>query len=430
MSSREFDLTVFGISGSFGRQIFRYMIQWWIEDGKQKKIAVAGNVREDLVKIVRKTASEFNVNLDSVGIIFADCFNNQSLISMCQRSRLIINAVGPYDIYGEPVIRACLKTKTHMIDGTGEPQYAEGMMLKYHEEAKKLGIYFVSGCGWVSNPPEIGLNILRDKFGPSLIKSAVGYSAWKNGPHGKAIGYGSLRSIAGMMDNLERIESTRETLYKTTAIFEKIMPPIDESESHGSLPWKHGELGWCMPIISENTGFAHCSMAWYHETREEKPFQYFEYLVYPQFWRAFFMTIGFKLLLLLLFLLPSRLLMLKFPDLLTLGFFKKYGPSQEQLDECSVTFTIIGKGWRSKKDMSQPPNKTVTVAISGPEPLFLISSRCMLHSALTILEEKDKMPFSGGFYSPGFAFNQTSLISRLKKCGIKFDVFDENYNSC
>lgn len=55
-------------------------------------------------------------------MIIADLKDNDSLKKMTEQAKIIVNCAGPYRFYGEPVIKACIATKTHHVDVSGEPQ--------------------------------------------------------------------------------------------------------------------------------------------------------------------------------------------------------------------------------------------------------------------------------------------------------------------
>ena len=42
--------------------------------------------------------------------------NGPELQALAQRTRLIINAVGPYHLYSTPVVEACASSGTHYVD--------------------------------------------------------------------------------------------------------------------------------------------------------------------------------------------------------------------------------------------------------------------------------------------------------------------------
>ena len=50
------------------------------------------------------------------------------------------------------------------------------------------------------------------------------------------------------------------------------------------------------------------------------------------------------------------------------------------------------------------------------------TSECLVQSAMMILREKDKMPGSGGVFTPGYAFYNTSLVDKLNANQVTFEV--------
>jgi len=62
----------------------------------------------------------------------ADVRDAASLDRLAQRSRVIINTVGPFVDYGEPVIRAAISNGTHYLDTTGEQPFVKAMLA--HDE--------------------------------------------------------------------------------------------------------------------------------------------------------------------------------------------------------------------------------------------------------------------------------------------------------
>jgi hypothetical protein len=57
---------------------------------------------------------------------------------MTAEGQVVLDCVGPYRFFGESVVKACLSTKTHYLDISGEPQFIESMQLKYHQEALEV----------------------------------------------------------------------------------------------------------------------------------------------------------------------------------------------------------------------------------------------------------------------------------------------------
>lgn len=55
-------------------------------------------------------------------IIVADCSDQSSLDLMARQGKVIINCCGPYRLFGEPVVKACIENGTHHLDVSGEPE--------------------------------------------------------------------------------------------------------------------------------------------------------------------------------------------------------------------------------------------------------------------------------------------------------------------
>jgi short subunit dehydrogenase-like uncharacterized protein len=113
-SSKEYDFVVFGATGFTGRYVAEelYRIQ---TEGKQKFTwAAAGRTEAK----VRGTLTELDIH--DVDVILADINDQRSIESMCGRARVVIDVVGPYVLYGEPVIEACINQRCDYVDITGE----------------------------------------------------------------------------------------------------------------------------------------------------------------------------------------------------------------------------------------------------------------------------------------------------------------------
>lgn len=69
-----------------------------------------------------------------------------------------------YRFYGEAVIKECLKTNTHHVDVSGEPEFLERMQLKYNDQAFETSTYIVGSCGFDSVPADLGFNYTKSQF--------------------------------------------------------------------------------------------------------------------------------------------------------------------------------------------------------------------------------------------------------------------------
>lgn len=103
--------------------------------------------------------------MTNVTILEADTGDQEALERVAAKCSVIINCVGPYRFFGEPVVQACVAQGTSYVDVCGEPQFLEEMQVKYHEAAKQKGVYIVGSCGMDSIPTDLGIVFMQHKFG-------------------------------------------------------------------------------------------------------------------------------------------------------------------------------------------------------------------------------------------------------------------------
>lgn len=76
-----------------------------------------------------------------------DLAEKEKLEGILDRFDLVIHAAGPYKYTAIPMVEACIKTKTHYVDITGEWQVFQAIS-KYHEQASDAGIVLLPGAGF------------------------------------------------------------------------------------------------------------------------------------------------------------------------------------------------------------------------------------------------------------------------------------------
>lgn len=424
MDGKEYDFTVFGATGYTGKYVFRNLLLWQEIEKVPRRVAIAGRNKVKLESLVKETALQLDKNLDSIGLIIADVENEESLMSMCKKTRVILNACGPYILYGEQVVKACIQKKTHMVDISGEPQYLEGIQLKYHEAARKAGVYIIGSCGYDAIPAEIGTDYLKQKFAPGRLNQVEGFLKSKPGKHGITLNYGSLHSLVETFTYLNQLTEVRQRYQ--SQLFTKTPPSPKYPIKLKFLPWKNEELGgWCVPLPLSDRDIVSNSQRWFYEYHNEKPVQFEEYIVVPKIYHAIILTLGMLYFNFLIYFNCTRKLLLKYPKFFTIGYFSKEGPTRRQLEDISFTFQCVGKGWNTPckgDEYDHPPNKTISCLIFGPDPGYETTSRCLIQAGLTVLEESKKMPFEGGCLTPAFAFRNTSLRQRLNRHAVSYEI--------
>ena len=82
---------------------------------------------------------------------------------LCKSARVIVSTVGPYALYGEPLVRVCAETGTDYCDLTGEVQWMRRMIHKYEKTAQASGARIVHNCGFDSIPSDLGVHFLQQQ---------------------------------------------------------------------------------------------------------------------------------------------------------------------------------------------------------------------------------------------------------------------------
>lgn len=144
---RDIDIAVFGATGYVGKLIAGYLAK----SGSGLRIALAGRSNNRLEAVrhgLGGRAKEWP-------LLSADVDQPGSLQAMASRSRLVLNAVGPYTRYGLPVVAACADAGTDYIDLTGEVPFVRRSIDQSHHRAKDSGARIVHSCGFDSIPSDL-----------------------------------------------------------------------------------------------------------------------------------------------------------------------------------------------------------------------------------------------------------------------------------
>lgn len=121
------DILVMGATGFTGMHCIPYLHKLAKSEIHNFSWGVAGRSEEKLKEVLKNMGSKVGADLSTIPIILCNIEDDDSLFQMAQRTKLVINCVGPYILYGEKVVDACLKAGTHHIDVSGEPNYIENI---------------------------------------------------------------------------------------------------------------------------------------------------------------------------------------------------------------------------------------------------------------------------------------------------------------
>lgn len=150
----DFDVIVYGATGYTGRLVAEYIASAYPSGVRW---AMAGR---SLTKL-QQVRAEMGIGA-GVPLVTANSDDPASLRAMCERTRVVISTVGPYQLYGSDLVAVCAATGTAYVDLCGEPGWMRRMIDAHHEEAKRTGARIVFSCGFDSIPFDLGVLTLQE----------------------------------------------------------------------------------------------------------------------------------------------------------------------------------------------------------------------------------------------------------------------------
>ena len=149
MAQHKYDIVVFGASSFVGELLCQYLSK--NREEPALRWAIAGRSPSKLETVKSK------LNKPDLDIIIADAGDEDALRSLCAQTRVVTTTVGPYALYGEPLVKICAETGTDYCDLTGEVQWISKMIRRYDAAAKASGARIVNCCGFDSIPSDLSL---------------------------------------------------------------------------------------------------------------------------------------------------------------------------------------------------------------------------------------------------------------------------------
>jgi short subunit dehydrogenase-like uncharacterized protein len=119
---------------------------------------------------------------------------------------VVATTVGPYQLYGMPLVQACADAGTHYADLTGETLFMREAIDRFDAKAKASGARIVHTCGFDSIPSDIGVLLLHEAAG-ELTDTTYVVRRLRGGVSG-----GTLASLKGTVDEVKRDRSLAKVL--------------------------------------------------------------------------------------------------------------------------------------------------------------------------------------------------------------------------
>ncbi|XP_068011940.1 saccharopine dehydrogenase-like oxidoreductase [Melanerpes formicivorus] len=423
-AGRPYDLVVFGASGFTGQFVVEEVART-AADGElcgTLRWAVAGRSRQKLQAVLNWAAERLGKTAlgAEVGVLLCDVADAASLAAMARQTRLVLSCVGPYRFLGEPVVEACVENGASCIDISGEPQFLEGMYLKYNQKAAEKGVYIIGSCGFDSIPADMGVLYTRDKLKGTLT-AVESFLKMKSGPEGVCIHDGTWKSAVYGVADQDNLRNLRKKIGYAP------VPVVGAKLKRRGFVFYSPEFReYCIPFMGSDVSVVKRSQRYLYTDLKETPVQYGAYVNIGGLGSVIKLMLAGILFLLLVKFSFGRKLLTKYPEFFSAGRFTKKGPTQKQMDETSFTMTFFGEGYSEGQDpQNGKPNVKICTEVKGPEPGYVATPIAMVQAGVSLLEETACLPKQGGVYSPGAAFSKTKLIDRLNKRGLEFSVISK-----
>ena len=147
---RQYEIIIYGATGYTGAYCAEHVVKSLPTD---LKWAVAGRSGSKLEKLVTDIAA---LNPDRIKPGIEICsLSPEDLDAMTKKTKCLVSTVGPYHLYGTPVVEACAKNGTHYLDTTGEIPWVKQVIERYHDLARQNNAVIIPECGFESAPSDL-----------------------------------------------------------------------------------------------------------------------------------------------------------------------------------------------------------------------------------------------------------------------------------
>lgn len=412
MSDRAYDVVLYGASGFVGKQTVQYFARHTA--AKSVRWAIAGRSRQKLEAV----SNEVGVTVD---ILVADSQDQKAIDAIVSQTRVLLTTAGPFALYANALVDACVRFKTHYVDITGETPWVKTLIDRYQAQAATDGTRIIPCCGFDSVPSDLGTYLVvrhlqRELAVPCQQVNAYfqAYGGLNGGTLASAFNLYDSPGVAQLGDPFllnpaqNYTHANRDSLRdgKVDRNRDPVTPSFDADLNTWVAPFFMGPVN--TRIVRRSAGLYESWQAPYGPD-----FTYQEYLKFeePLAWlKATGVTIGSALFAGVLQLPPLRSLLQ--PLLPQPGS----GPSEQTMDEGWFTCELVGTAIDGRKvrglirDQGDPGNRATV--------------KFLCEAALGLALEADALPGGytrGGILTPATGLGDV-LAKRLRQAGMTLEV--------
>ena len=389
--SRPYDLVLFGGTGFTGGLTADYLASR-IPEGK--RWALVGRNRAKLDAVVARLAAA-NPGATAPEVIEADAGDRAAMREVAESARVVVTTVGPYALYGEPLVAACAAAGTDYADLTGEPEFVDRMWVEHHAEAERTGARIVHCCGFDSIPHDLGAYFTVKQLPEGLPLTVNGYvrsnASFSGGTYHSAInGFGRARQTLGAAKERRKLEQR----------------PQGREVHSAPARVRHdaGRGGWIVPLPTIDGAIVRRSAA--ALDRYGPNFTYGHNMVAKRLASVAALAAGVSTGFTLAQLPPTRKLLLKMKS-------PGEGPSAEKREKSWFKVVFVGEGG----------GKHVVTEVRGGDPGYSETSKMLAEAGLCLAF--DELPQRSGQLTTAVAMGD-ALLERIQKAGISFEVVESS----
>ena len=403
-----FDIVVFGATGFVGQILADYLLQTHGVGGAVKW-AIAGRSETKLARLKR----ELGTAADELPVIIVDADDHDDLTKLCEQTRVVISTVGPYALYGEPLIKACVQTGTDYCDLTGEVQWIRKMIETYEDRAKATGARIVHCCGFDSIPSDLGVWYLQQQsekaFGTTCNTVRMRVKVAKGGLSG-----GTVASMVNISREIAADPALRKELANPYSICPPEYRPGIRQPSLKSPVYDDQFNVWLAPFIMAaiNTRIVHRSNA-LQEKAYGEDFTYDEAMMMGKGLKgrlaAYGLVAGLGGFMLGSAIKPTRWALERFvlPK-------PGEGPSEEAQKSGFYDLRFVGK---------TAAGQTINTKVTGDaDPGYGSTSKMLGEAGACLAFDISATDKPGGFWTPASIFGEKLLDRLTERAGLTFDV--------
>ncbi len=391
-SQREYDVVLFGASGFTGRLVAHYLA----ETARSTPLswAIAGRSASKLASVKKEIASVLP-DPASLPVIEASSDDPASLARLARQTRVVLTTVGPYALYGEPLVEACIQEGADYVDITGEPRFVNRMIERHDAAARAAGVRIVSCCGFDSIPHDLGALFTVEKLPQGEPITLEGFVRMGGGTFSGGTWQSALNEMGAGGFAAAKSPAWAQAKLPGGRVVEELRPRVRKEPELG---------GWACPMPSIDPQVVLRSARALDIYGPD--FRYGHNLVISSALKLAGAAVAMGAVVGLSQFGPTRALLSRLRP-------SGEGPSASQR----------ARSWFQVTFRGEASSRRVLTRVSGGDPGYGETSKMVAESALCLAFDKDKLPPHVGVLTPAVAMGD-ALITRLQAAGIRFELLE------